>query len=275
MVLGGSKLGDKITIMLFDGGYKDSAPALLCLAHQTILSDLQILWVEYYDAILSKVYEFDFITRVKLGIDRKALFNTAYCHNTGIKLAKSKYFVILDPCLWFSPDLFERIYNFREANQDVTFTYQREIRSNDQKNRFFLTDNYFSKIEDFYKRQWNDQVIGKNFGCVSTFKTDQCRTVNGFDIFYTSDDKLVDRASVSLCLDRLKNKFGGRVIPLDPAVLHSWHPMEDAPVNAAFMNGVEANYRAKGVTQAEKGLSYMEERFDLVLNDGEYSLRRR
>ena len=46
----------KLTVVIFDGGYKESAPMLESLKNQTILDELQVLWIEMHCKIYKEVY---------------------------------------------------------------------------------------------------------------------------------------------------------------------------------------------------------------------------
>ena len=65
-----------------------------------------------------------------------------YCYNAGLSLAKGKYFMLVDHCLWFPPNTLEAIYNFHEENPG-SFTYNLERRGKNKEIRHLLTKQYF------------------------------------------------------------------------------------------------------------------------------------
>ena len=227
-----------------------------------------MFWIEYYDTIYPKVDEFKFITKVKLNMNEKKLFNIAYCYNTGLMLAEGKYFTILDPCLWFPPDFFEKVYSFHEERKKSIFTHNLEIRSKNKDYRFLLTENYFSSLGDFYIKKKSDKIVKKNIGCCSTSLLKNYLEVDGFDIF-ESKDTLLDRSTLRLCMHRMINKLKIKRVPLKFPAFHSWHPTEEDPIDKKFIkNKLVQVMNNKGIVNAEKGLPYMRDKFEIKKDSG-------
>lgn len=204
----------RITCILYDGGFKDSAPALQSLKHQTIIDDIQVIWIEYGKILYPQVKKFNFVEPIVLG--RKDSFDASVCYNIGLDKAEGDYFMLVDPCLWFSPDTIEHIVNYHKNNKEI-FTYNWEIRGKNKKNRFLLTKKYMENVSslkaDFKK------IKKTNRGCMSCTKTEYFKGVNGFDVLHPPVTN-----GLTLCLIRIINKYKINVVGLEKKIYHPFHP---------------------------------------------------
>jgi hypothetical protein len=204
----------KMTVILYDGGFKDSAPALMSLQHQTILPDIQVLWIEYKDKVFSKVRDFPFVRPIKL--NRRGKTDNSYCYNTGLSMATGKLFVLVDPCLWMAPDTLENICGFHTKHPRY-FTYNQEARGKNDRLRFELTDKYYPTMNKF--KSDTHKIKKGNVGCLSCAPTEFFWGVGGFDMFNT-----VYTNHLKLCSIRMQNKYGLKLKMLDQQVYHPFHP---------------------------------------------------
>ncbi len=243
------------TIALYDAGFKDSAPALLSLQNQTILKDIQVIWVEYYSKIYDRVEEFDFIKRIKLNNPIDKPYDISCCYNAALSEAKGKYFTLIDPCLWFPSNFLENIYSYHdhEVNKKV-FTFNREARTRktDPSLRFKLTDSNsnLNLIGIDYK------LINTNKGCASTAETAMFLNIDGFDII-PHDTHLTDRNSLFLCLLRMKAKYSLSIDRLQDIAYHAYHPTSSKfPTAKKIINEYKALYSVGDIILPEKGLKW-------------------
>jgi len=260
----------KVTVILFDGGYKDAAPALLSLANQTILDDIQVLWVEFYDKVFGKVTDYPFVTQVKLNRPKGQPFHVSYCFNAGLLLAEGKYLCVVDPCLWFQPNVILRAltHHRKNSNSFTSFIEARDRGGKIKDFRFRLEKEYFPVFSQYNVTRIKWHVRNTNRGCLPMFPTKMCRELNGFDIYHGGGMKgkindLCDRPSVGLCYWRMINKFNIKVVELKSLVYHAWHPTDKEVLNRGFNRKISKEYRESGRFRAEKGLEYMESRFKI------------
>ena len=212
----------KITAIVYDGGFKDSAPALQSLKNQTILNDVQVIWIEYYNKIFPPVKDYKFITTITLNLQgpksgpTKNYPDMSYCYNAGLSIAEGEYFILVDPCLWFPPNTLENIYKFHKEHPQV-FTFNHEMRGKNTNNRHILTNQYFKDISKFK----GDIVKVKktNRGCMSCTRTEYYKGVDGFDSY-----PVVLFNHLTLCLIRMKNKYHLKEVGLPQRVYHPFHP---------------------------------------------------
>ena len=265
------------TVILYDAGFKDSSPALHSLANQTILKDIQVIWVEYYDKIFPKVKEFDFITKVTLNMNNPP-YNIATCYNAGLLLAEGKYLTLIDPCLWFAPTFLENIYKSHIQSCDKLFTYNREIRGGDETHASLLTEKYHPRI---WKSLGEPLELGrknvKNWGCASTALTRFFKSVNGFDLFRPSDEgMLVDRNTLGLAILRIRNfRPELKVKRLSQLAYHPDHPRGEEIVAKGFLrNRFKSFSKNKEIIKAEGGLEYLKKNFTYSANDGTVEFRK-
>jgi len=268
---------DKLaTIILYDAGFKDSAPALLSLANQTIIDSVQVIWIEYYKTIFPKVMEFDFITPTRLNMSLRQIFNISYCYNAGLMLAKGKYFTLIDPCLWFPPNFLELIYKYHEKHGPNLFTYNHELRGYDRSHRSILTKTCPPDLHKFFgEYKVPGRLKTNNLGCASTSLTRYFKEVNGFDIFDRHRNLLVDRNSLGLCVFRMVNKFGIDITVLPQVAYHSWHPVRGTKHTKLLQAKLREYKENSSITQAEKGLTFMNETFRTERFDNIIEFRRR
>jgi hypothetical protein len=265
------------TVILYDAGFKEDSPALHSLANQTILEDIQVIWIEYYDKILPKVKEFDFITKVTLNMNSPA-YNIASCYNAGLLLAKGKYFTLIDPCLWLPTNFLENIYSYHENSEDELFTFSPEVRGRDSDHAYLLTEEHHPNI-------WNSLgkplEIGlknmKNWGCASTALTESFRKVNGFDLFNESEEgMLVDRNTLALAIVRIRNLIPKlKIQRTGPLAYHPHHPRGEEMIAKGFLRNRFKDFsKNKEIIKAEKGLEYMNKNFTYSANDGTVEFRK-
>jgi len=242
----------KATIALYDAGFKDSSPALLSLANQTILKDIQIIWVEYYDKVYTKVENFNFIKRIRLNNDINKPYDMGACYNAALSIAVGKYFTLIDPCLWFPPTFLENIYNYHNINGNIfTFNYEARTRKTNPDLRHKLTETYFSVLEGIgYK------LIKTNRGCASTTETINLLGVDGFDII-PNDMHLTDRNTLFLCLLRMRAKYHISVSSLQDRAYHAYHPTGSTfPTDKKTINEYKSKYSLGNTIYPEKGLKW-------------------
>jgi len=254
----------KFTIILYDGGFKDSAPALLSLKNQSILSDIEVIWIEYGNKIYNEVSKYDFIKRVKLGMTKP--IDISYCYNTGLSMATGKYFMLVDPCLYFKSDTLQKIYEYHEKNEN-RFTWNKELRGNNIEFRKELTTKYYKDINPILLKD-NLKLKNGNMGCMSCTLTSNYRDVNGFDTFdYPVTNHL------KLCMIRMMNKFGLQTEAIDHIVYHPFHP-RGKKANKDMMKRIVNSFKNKKTVMAEKGLHYMKNNYTLKRDNNVYTLEK-
>lgn len=65
-------------------------------------------------------------------------------------------------------------------------------------------------------------------------------------------------------MHRMINKLGIKRVPLKFPAFHSWHPTEKDPIDKQFIrNKLEEVMKNQEIVNAEKGLSYMKDKFDI------------
>lgn len=266
----------KITVVIYDAGFKETSPALETLANQTILEDLQIFWVDYSNKIFSKVFNYDFITPVVLNLPiiPKYKWDIAYCYNVGLWLANGEFICLMDPCLWGPPDAFERILEELQNNPyDFIYSIEHFSRYGGSNNAKILTDKYNSNINNIKKREMQKKVKIKldNTGCMWTVRTEYAHEVGGFDIL---DDPPGN--SDTLCLNRMRNRFNIKSIAVNLPMYHPCHP------RAVY--GKSAPHTRRSLVKRVKeslefttssGLFNMKERYFLEKSTKPYKLSRK
>jgi len=222
----------KMTVIIYDAGFKKTSPALPSLSNQTIKNDCQFIWLELYDKVFPEVKKYDFIQIEKLNMISQDTKEISYCYNKGLEMAEGKYFVLCDPCLWLKEDCLEYIYNFHENNEKC-FTFNHEHRGRDENIANILTKTYIKNANEKYK---NDifKIKKGNMGCMSTTLTEYYRGVGGFDII----GKQVTN-HLKLCMIRMKNKYSLREVGLDDIVYHPFHPRGKKPEKVLMKKIVE------------------------------------
>ena len=233
----------KMTVILYDGGFKRTAPALPSLSNQTIKDDCQFIWLELYDKVFLEVEKYDFIKIEKLNKNPNDTKEISYCYNKGLDMAEGKYFVLCDPCLWLPENCLEFIYNFHEENENH-FTFNYESRGKDENIARVLTKSY---VSDAIKKYKTDifKIKKGNMGCMSTTLTENYRGVDGFDII----GKNVTN-HLKLCMIRMKNKYGLIDIGLDKMVYHPFHTRGRKP-EKELMKTIVNKYKKENITRAK------------------------
>jgi hypothetical protein len=64
-------------------------------------------------------------------------------------MATGKYFVLVDPCIYFTKDMFEKMYEVNESNENC-YTHNHELRGKNPNNASVLTKNYY-ELSDLMK----------------------------------------------------------------------------------------------------------------------------
>jgi hypothetical protein len=272
----------KMTVLVYDAGYKDSSPALLALKNQTMFDDLKIFWVEYYDKIYDGALSCDYVTKIKLNFPKKALYNVGYCYNTGLMLSEGGLFTILDPCLWFPKDCFERIYKCHQENPN-SFTYNWEQYGTQMQDRFDLSRQTVDSIEEL--GTLTGRLKSGNLGCLSTYRRKKLLDINGFDVFKRSDPEykdnkaLVDRGLVSMAVERLITKHNIKKCRVNSTAYHAAHPKYDDVPKGAYnrkpIKAIMSALKTGNVTRARRGVSFVRQKVKLVkIADGLYERKK-
>lgn len=259
----------KITVVLFDGSYKDTSPALESLANQTIIDDLQVLWVEFFRTPFAAVQHYDFITQVTLDHSTLVPFHVAYCLNVGLMLAECKYFVIVDPCLWIPPNTLENDLDFHESTRDYTFTYHHERRGKSKDKHLALKD-----LNDYRAKSTDWELRKGNVGAMPMTYTALIKAVNGYDIFTSGrtagkHNDMSDRPSPGLCYWRLNNGFNLRTVVREQEIYHPWHPTSGEAYDRKSNRDRSRVVKDGDIVQAYKGLAFVEQKFRHLLGEEE------
>ena len=233
-----------MTVILYDAGFKKTAPALQSLNNQTLKNDCQFIWLELYDKVFSEVKKYNFIDIEILNKNPQVTKEISYCYNRGLDMAEGKYFVLCDPCLWLPEDCLEKIYDFHENNEKC-FTFNHESRGRNDTIAVNLTKNYILDAIGWYKDDIFKIKRG-NMGCMSTALTEYYRGVGGFDIV----GKQVTN-HLKLCMIRMKNKYGLKDIGLDNMVYHPFHIRGKKP-EKVLMKEMVRKYKKGKIIKAKR-----------------------
>ena len=160
------------------------------------------------------------------------------------------------------------IYEFHEKNPNH-FTFNQEYRGKDDKKREYLTYNHPENFDEVIEND-NIKIKNNNMGCMSCALTQNFKDVNGFDVF----NNFVVTNYLNLCLIRMTNKFGLVKTKLDnPPVFHPWHPRKSKkPDEKKFMIKLNKKFQNEKIINAERGLSYINNNFELVEKENVWTL---
>jgi len=228
----------KISIILFDNGYKTYAPALMSLSNQTIINDCEIFWIEYGDKLFPEVLNYDFVTPIML--KKKETFNVSYCYNAGAYLASNSYvWLLLDPCLWCYPTFLEDLYNFHLKN--TCMSHNIELRGNENEPHPVEYSDVF--YEDFIVKHGG--YIDTNFGCGTAIRTEYVKDLGGFDCLIEGDGTINN--SVRLFYFRAKNKYNMQKKLITKILYHAWHPHDYSMTNVRKLEQIEHKYTTEKI----------------------------
>lgn len=251
----------RISIVMVDGGFRESYHAIDFFCNQTIpAEDYELLWVEYYDKINPQLQqEIDKYPNARIILlNQTGEYHSSYCFNAGIEAAQGELILIPDADLVVERDLLQRVWDEHQTDDRLVMYLFRYEEPEDQHTETVALE-HLRKVG--YLRS------PSNFGACLTVRKHWLLEINGYEqhpVFGTGFH--ANGADVNT---RFKNLGLHIMWHPDIRIYHPWHLMTKANDVAYRYQEVVIHHRAVTLnTTAYQGIDPTKDQpFPVILEE--------
>jgi Glycosyl transferase family 2 len=232
----------RASVILFDGGFRESFHTLDFLAGQTLPADRwETIWVDWRDRVAPDVVRHENVRKVCLG--QAPPYHIGRMVNEGVREATGDLLVILDGDVCVRPDFLAEVVATHEQIPDLVM----HIRRWDQPQHQAATPRTIESLETTC-----EPLNPTNYGGCCSLERNWFEVVNG----YTELPEFADQSGVAMeFYHRLMNIGLSHLWHPGLKLYHPWHP-HDAPsddLRRVRQHAVIGHVVTKRVKRADPG----------------------
>ena len=219
----------KISVIMYDGGYRERFHIIDCLNNQTIDKDMyEILWVEHFDKVKPELERKENVKIIKL--NRKPPLFISYCWNEGIKRGTGDLLVLIDGDVYIDNYFLETVLEDHVKNEELVMYFYRL-----EEPKPLVPPRKLKPIDPGYLKKVCRLTNPVNYGGCLTVRKKWLLEVNGYEQFECFAGDVY--AGGKELYTRFKNL--GLHVKWNPKVMlyHPWHPVSYGPYGHSLEKG--------------------------------------